>query len=73
MPSVIIFIGPFRTQLVSELGHLGRAARNKPNNLLRVLKALLRTNVLNDITAAMFSVSFSQILAVKKTQKTVQL
>ena len=38
-----------------------------------VLKALLRTNVLNDVTAAPFSVSFLQLAAEKKTPKTVQL
>ena len=30
-----------------------------------ILKALLRTNVLNDVTAALFSVSFSQLPAAK--------
>ena len=34
--------------------------------MLLQLKALLRTNVLNDVTAASFSVSFSQLPAVKK-------
>ena len=33
------------------------------------LKSLLHTNVLNDVTAAPFSVSFSQLPAVKKHQK----
>ena len=37
------------------------------------LKALLHTNVLNDITAALFLVSFLQLAAEKKTPKTVQL
>ena len=31
----------------------------------RLLKSLLRANVLNDVTAALFLVSFSQLLAVK--------
>ena len=34
-----------------------------------LLKALLGTNILNDVTAAPFSVSFSQLLAAKKHQK----
>ena len=34
--------------------------------VLCLIKALQRTNVLNDITAAPFSVSFSQLPAVKK-------
>ena len=39
-----------------------------------LLKALLRTNVLNDVTAALFWVSFSQLPPVKKkTSKMVQL
>ena len=33
-----------------------------------VLKALLRTNVLNDVTAAPFQVSFSQLPAAKNTE-----
>ena len=40
---------------------------------LRFIKSLLRTNVLNDVTAAPFSVSFSQLPAAKKTPKMVQL
>ena len=36
-------------------------------------KALLRTNVLNDDTAAPFLVSFLQLTAEKKTPKTLQL
>ena len=37
--------------------------------ICRVLKTLLCTNVLNDVTAAPFMVSFSQLLAVKKGTK----
>ena len=37
------------------------------------LKALLCTDVLNDVIAAPFLVSFSQLPAVKNTPKTVQL
>ena len=33
---------------------------------MTILKSLLRTNVLNDVTATPFSVSFSQLPAVKK-------
>ena len=39
------------------------------NIVLVLLKALLRTNVLNDVTAALFSVSFSQLPAAKKHTK----
>ena len=41
--------------------------------MLVTLKALLCTNVLNDVTAAPFSVSFLQLVAEKKTPKMVQL
>ena len=41
--------------------------------LVVVIKALLRKNVLNDITAAPFLVSFLQLAAEKKTSKMVQL
>jgi hypothetical protein len=37
------------------------------------VKALLRKNVLDDVTAAPFSVGFFQLAAEKKTLKTVQL
>ena len=33
------------------------------------LKSLLRTNVLNDVTCALFLVSFSQLTDVKKTHR----
>ena len=39
------------------------------NFLKLVVKALLHTNILNNVTAAPFSVSFSQLPAVKKKQK----
>ena len=36
---------------------------------VNLLKSLLRTNVLNDVTAALFLMSFSQLPAVKKDTK----
>ena len=41
--------------------------------ICRVLKTLLCTNVLNDVTAAPFSFCFLQLAAEKKTPKMVQL
>ena len=38
-----------------------------------LLKLLLSMNILNDVTAAPFLVSFSQLPTVKKTPNTVQL
>ena len=40
---------------------------------LFILKSLVRTNVLNDVTAAPFLVGFLQLAAEKKTSKPVQL
>ena len=40
---------------------------------VETLKALLRKNVLNDVTVAPFFVSFSHLPTVKKTPKTLQL
>ena len=41
---------------------------SKIQNLTKyILKALLRTNILNDVTAAQFLVSFLQLAAEKKT------
>ena len=40
-------------------------------HVAEVLKSLRRANVLNDVTAALFSFFFSQLPATKKTPKTV--
>ena len=46
---------------------------NRTKEAQFVKSLLYFTNVLNDVTAAPFSVSFTQLPAVKKTPKTVQL
>ena len=42
-------------------------------NVIETVTGTTTYNVLNDVTATPFSVSFSQLPTVKKTPKTVQL